>query len=126
MNIETIMKLDHMSESLKEDVRAFVSFCVKLDEIAQQETDAILSRKRLDKMTISREKVEMLESFEHEAQRIFARIEADAPHNLALQNALLAEIKSLQNTLKVNTGLHLHMICNSPVYNDMRQGVTCH
>lgn len=126
MSIETIMKLDDLSEGFKNEVRAFVSFCARLDNLAQQETDAILSQKRLDKMTISREKVEMLEAFEHNAWHIFERVKTEAPHNLALQNGLLAAINDVQGTLKINAGLHLHIICNNPLFSEVQSAATCH
>lgn len=125
MNIKDILAFSNTAPDFENEIHSFLSFCEHLDTLTKAENDALLSENGIRDRQSAYTKVVLLEQFEDRASKIFTRVKEEAPHNLALQTHLVDCVRAFQEKLKINTGLHLHIMRTSPCYGG-GDPVLCH
>lgn len=127
MTIQDILSLSKVSPAFSARIMGFSDLCDELCHLTEQENDVFLSNDLQAGMAISWRKIALLKQFEEKTQHIFDIIKEEAPHNLALQNQLIDKIQTLQGKLKINTGLHLHIMGQLHQQTNDCEGTTqCH
>lgn len=116
MDINGILEFGNISPEFRSEILAFLKLCDRLDFLTEAENNALLSDDGIQDRQAAYRKILLLEQMEERTIKVFRRVKEDAPHNLALQTHLIRRVQDVQKKLKVNTGLHLHVLQASPLY----------
>ena len=125
MKIEQLLTFSDLSDELRQDIRDLFKLCDKLEELVLKENDLLMADgHEVDTQSVYL-KINLLGQFEEQAPLLFERIKDEASTNYALHNKLVTRVQTLQEKLRINTGLHLHVMHNSPIYEGGHAAI-CH
>lgn len=125
MTIHEILSCSGIKPDFKAEISSFLHLCEDLEDLTEQENKAILSDEFYSDRRAAYKKVVLLDRFEAQTVRIFKRAKAEAPDNFVLHTFLIKRVQDFQARLKINTGLHLHMLRTNPCYGG-GDPVICH
>ena len=126
MDIQTILDLSDMNLDFKKELESFVNLCDRLIALTEEENECLLAEGAAMDKDVSYQKMVLLEVFEERTSRVFARVKEEAQYNKALHALLIDRVQGFQQRLKINTGLHLHVMQSSPFYGGGGDSAICH
>lgn len=128
MNIEHVISQEAISPDIYGILQAFEDLCDELCVLTDRENEMLMRDNEFSDLDMSLRKISLLQTFDDKSRLVLSHLGDGLSDQVGVHRYLIQKIETLQQKLKVNTNLQLHVITqmNNSLIDYSSGRHTCH